>query len=191
MRCFTVKDEGRNVKYIGFQRHIIDHEASGGFRMPLSTELVEWLIRELSINDAYDIVLLQHEPLSGIYTLRDGSESTTAVSQNEDITPILKAKANGGSGSFTDDDGVVHSYDFANAKAPILCSLHGHLHTEQWRIDTGVTSYCAVGECLHGLQGNTIGLIDRVNKKLRIWKFDNTAVYDELAIDICVEETTE
>jgi hypothetical protein len=51
-----------------------------------------------------------------------------------------------------------------------------------WRSEDGLTAYCADGT-LHDMSC-VFGVFDRHNKKLRIWKFDNNMIYDELILDI-------
>lgn len=185
----TVKDDARNVKYIVIQPYVINLDTTAGFTTGLYTEQAKWLIHELSVDDGYDIVILQHMPLDGPYTNRDGGEISGSDFTSCDIVPMLKNRISGGDGSFTDADGVTHDYDFANLQGRFLCTLHGHMHEELWRIDDGLVSYCA--DSYANDHCCTLGLIDRANNKLRIWQFGETSVYDELALSIGITETTE
>lgn len=181
----TVKDDTLNVKYIIIQPFVIDLNNTSGFVTELHTEQVKWLIHELSVDDGYDIVILQHIPLYDAdngYVDREGTAYSYQGFNNCDITQMLKDRISGASGTFTDSDSVVHNYDFANLQGRFLCTLHGHMHTEMWRTVDGLTSFCAVGYLTN--YDSTFGLIDRANNKLRIWRFDNTTVYDELDLDI-------
>lgn len=188
----TVKDDALNVKYIIIQPETINLDTTSGFTTALHTEQVKWLINELSVNDGYDIVILQHKPLYGGnegYTDRDGATYAPEDFNSCDITQMLKDRISGASGTFTDSDSVAHNYDFVNLQGRFLCTLHGHMHTEMWRTVDGLTSFCAVGYLTN--YASTFGLIDRANNKLRIWRFDSTAVYNELVLDIGITETAE
>ena len=181
----TVKDDALNVKYIIVQPYIIDLDTTAGFTTKLNTEQAKWLIHELSINDGYDIVLLQHMPLydnAGGYVDRNGATYSPTDFRTCDITQMLKHRISGESGTFTDSDSVEHEYDFSNLQGRFLCTLHGHMHDEMWRSADGLTSFCAVGYLFNG--DSTFGLIDRANNKLRIWRFDSNTVFDELILDI-------
>lgn len=177
----TVKDDALNVKYIIVQPFVIDLATTSGFTTAVHTEQAKWLISELSVNDGYDIVILQHMPLYGSgYLDRDGNTYSGQDFANCDITQMLKHRIRGGNGSFTDSDGIAHTYDFSNLQGRFLCTLHGHMHTEMWRAVDGLVSFCAVGY-LTGYT-STFGLIDRLNNKLMIWRFDDTTIYDVLEI---------
>ena len=183
----TVKDDALNVKYVIVQPFVIDLTTTAGFTTGLYTEQAKWLIHELSVDDGYDIVILQHMPLYGGvegYTDRGSTAYAPEDFRTCDITQMLKDRISGTSGTFTDFEGVAHQYDFANLQGRFLCTLHGHMHTEMWRTVDGLTSYCACGYLTN--YASTFGLIDRLNNKLRIWRFDSTAVYDELVLDIGV-----
>lgn len=180
---YSVKNTERNVKWVVVQPYVIDLDTTAGFRTVMTTEQTEWLIRELSVDDGYDIVLVQHMPLYGSgYSDRDGNTYSPEDFSNCDITQMLKHRISGSTGSFTDSDGIAHAYDFSDLQGRFLCTLHGHMHTEMWRTTDGLVSFCGVGY-LTGY-ASTFGLIDRLNNKLMIWRFDDTTAYDVLEIPL-------
>ena len=147
------------------------------------TEQIRWLIDELSLDDGYDIVILQHQTFKGTtFTDRSGNSGTAdAVGRSDSVWQMLKDYNNRSSGTITDSDGVSHTYDFTGAKGKVLCSLHGHHHHE-WYGKDEILSYVA------DWYGNgwscTFGLIDRVDQKLNIFKFDYTQTMEALEIDL-------
>lgn len=186
----SVVDESRNVKWLIIQPYVINEDPNdtsvAGFTVELGTEQAKWLIRELSANDGYDIIILRHAPLNGGFVDRNGEVTTISDPNGDVLEAMLQNRISGVSGTFTDTDGVTHNYDFTNLDGNLLGMLHGHLHREVWKTTNGLTAYCADGT-LHDMSC-VFGVFDRHNKKLRIWKFDNTAAYDELVLDIGITE---
>lgn len=178
----TVKDEALNVKWLILQPYAIDLDTAAGFTTGLSTAQAQWLIRELSADDGYDVVILQHMPLYGAYTTRDGATAQATDFSACDITGMLKDRIIGEAGDFLDSDGVMHNYDFAGVRGRLLCTLHGHMHTEMWRISDGLVSYCAPGYLSD--HACVFGLIDRLNGRLTVWRFDSETVYGALSLNI-------
>ena len=178
----TVKDDALNVKWVIIQPYAIDLDTAAGFTTGLHTEQAEWLLHELSVDDGYDIVILQHMPLYGEYADRDGVVTNASDFASCDITQMLKDRLIGESGDFTDSDGVTFNYDFAGLHGRLLCTLHGHMHTEMWRTVGELTSYCAAGYLTN--YASTFGLIDRLNNKLKIWRFDSVECFDYLELPI-------
>ena len=103
----------------------------------------DYLINALSTEDDYDIVVLSHiQPLSGshpwtVHAVADNAESTatksvsclgTSVGLN-DIISARKAKT---SGTWTDSDGITHSYDFTNCTSDLICWFSGHEHLDEY-----------------------------------------------------------
>ena len=188
----SIKDESRNVKWLVVQPYVINEDPNdtsvAGFLWKFGTEQAKWLIRELSENDGYDIVILRHAPFEGDFIGRDGTTRNNADSSAamRELEAMLKARISGGNGTVTDSEGVTHTYQFSDLEGNLLGMLHGHLHQEVWRTENGLTAYCADGT-LHDMSC-VFGVFDRHNKKLRIWKFDKLAVYDELVLDIGLAE---
>lgn len=178
--CYSVLDNAHNTKFIVIEPYEDNGIVSGMPHPYFSTNVSKWLIGELSNNDGYDIVVLCHEPLCKTNKSREETEETEWDDYN--VWNLLLARKNKTSGTFTDDDNVEHSYDFANMESDLLCTLHGHTHEELYSVQDGLTSYAC--DWYGNNNSCTFGIIDRENSKLRIFKFDSTTVYDELQINI-------
>lgn len=181
---FKVEDDEYNVKYLAAVPHYIDHEASGGLYTTIETEQMKWLLNELTANDGYDVVVLMHQLFEDKYYHRDGSlqEWKDAVPVVRAFWQVLKDRRNNRSGSITDGCGVVHNYDFSNCTNRLLCTLHGHSHEELMLTEDRLTSY--VVDWLTYYKSCVMGLIDRKNSKLYIWKFNSETMDDVLTLDI-------
>lgn len=182
---YTVIDRKHAVKYV-----IVDTYSNVGVSKnnltndQLTSDLANWLISELS-DDTRDIVLLQHWMLyapARVYTYRNGNPCTDGIGGIQALRELVTARKNKTSGSVTDKDGVAHAYDFTGCNHELLCALHGHQHEEMYA--TLDNLLCYVADWYGNNQSCTFGLIDRANEKLRVWKFDSTATYDELVLDI-------
>lgn len=187
--CYTVIDGLHNVKYVVIEEFVVNDD-SKGYTPGFTTETAEWIIHELSINDGYDIIVLKHWPLAwgeGAYTDRDGNVLTDVfVGYCPELPAMLSARKNKGTGTITDIDGVSHAYDFSDCSSEMLCCLHGHCHSERYFYTGGLL--CYIADWFGNKQSCVFGMVDRKNNKLRIWKFDGTASYDELALDLDVAE---
>ena len=178
MQSYSYIDGKHGCKFIMLD--LYDYRGMGGNKMPhpyMNTETIDWLIHELMETDNCDVVFITHEPLfestNTIYN-RDGVASSYT---GYGLRPLLLARKTKSAGTFTDSEGVVHNYDFTDCSTELLCTLHGHTHEELWCNDDGLTTYTFMnGQC------GTFGLVDRENELLRIYRFDETNVYDELTI---------
>lgn len=182
---YSVIDRKHAVKYV-----IVDTYSDVGVSKgnvtndQLTGDLADWLIAELS-DDKRDIILLQHWMLyapARVYTYRNGNPCTDGIGGVQALRGLVTARKNKTSGSVTDKDGVAHAYDFTGCEHDLLCALHGHQHEEMYaKLDNLL---CYVADWYGNSRSCTFGLIDRANQKLRVWKFDSTAVYDELVLDL-------
>ena len=177
---YVVLDKAHNVKFIA-----IDNYDDAGIvsNMPhpyLNTETADWLVDELSRNDGYDIVILRHEPICK--TSRTRSETVETEYGTDSLWSLLLGRKNKSSDTFTDNEGVSHSYDFSDCGGDLLCTLHGHTHEERLSVADGLTAYAANwygdNKCC------TFGLIDRLNSKVTFWAFDSTGCLDPLELEI-------
>ena len=184
--CYTVIDGLHNVKYV-----IIDEYATNenktSYTAGLTAKTAEWLIHELSADDGFDIVILKHWGLAASvetqYRDRNGTVLSLLLGDlAPELSAMLAARKNKISGTFTDVAGGSHSFDFTNCKTNLLCCLHGHTHNELYGYLNGLLCYCA--DWYGNNHSCVFGLIDRVNNKLKIFKFDSTQVYDMLEIDM-------
>ena len=183
---YAVIDELHNVKYIIIEEYAINEDGNG-FSRGLTAETTDWLIRELSEDDGYDIVLLKHWFLKlanqGTYSKRDGTSIADTISGYlEELTTLFSNRKNKAIGTFTDVDGVSHSYDFTGCKTDLLCALHGHEHLEVYGYADKLLCYCA--DWLGNNNACTFGLIDRETNKLRVWVFNSAEVLEEFTMDL-------
>lgn len=180
---FVSHDDNFNVKYIVVCPYYSD---STGLRagVRIDTDQMEWLLKELSLDDGYDIVLLMHQLWTDTHYHRDGTlqEWGDAPTVLQNLWTVLKDRRNKRSGTITDSSGVEHSYDFTACTSRILCSLHGHSHEELMLSEDGMTAY--VADWYGDNNSCVFGIIDRVNNKLKIWEFKTTGVSDLLELEI-------
>nr|DAH60113.1 MAG TPA: metallophosphatase domain protein [Caudoviricetes sp.] len=142
--CYTVKDNLHNVKYIIFDPYYAPN--SGVPMVSVPTVVATWFIKELSKNDGYDIIFLNHQPLTDNNIHRDGTKQTWKMESYEEpifsaLFNVLKNRKNKRKGTYTDTDGIAHQYDFSQCENDLLCLLHGHSHEELYYIEDGLTSY--------------------------------------------------
>ena len=183
---FAVVDDFHRVKYLAVAEYLIN-DAGSGFNRGFNTDAVDFIIRELSADDGYDIILLKHWFLklenNGTYSLRDGSAVEDSTSGYDvPFTQIMKARKAKTSGTYTDLNGVEHSYDFSNCKTDILCCLHGHDHKEIYGYAGDLLCYAANGHLNN--KASVFGMIDRKNGTLRVWEFSNSGCLDEFSMTI-------
>lgn len=185
--CYVAYQPMHSVKYICIDPY--DTRGIGGNYMPhpyINTEVADWIIAELSRNDGNDIVILMHEPRWKRIKTRDATDYTT-VSEGNGNTPmydLFVARKQKTSGTYTDDEGVVHNYDFSSCEGQVLCELGGHWHEETYSDVDGLTVY-AQDWAGANKYGGSFGLIDRDNNLLRIFSFDNVSgVKTELDITL-------
>lgn len=143
--CYTVNDNLHNVKYIVFDPYYAPN--SGVPMVSIPTVVATWLVKELSKNDGYDIIFLNHQPLTDNNIHRDGTKQTWKMESYElpiftALFNLLKARKNKLKGTYTDTDGINHNYDFSQCENELLCLLHGHSHEELYYIEDGLLSYC-------------------------------------------------
>ena len=182
---FTVIDEAYRVKYLVVSPYDIQPEAGGyGVELTIGTEQMTWLLDELSADDGYDLIVLSHQPFADRHYGRNGDMQSNADAPQilKNLWEVLKDRRNRRSGEIVDGDGMRHAYDFSAAETDILCSLHGHAHSELMCTDEGMTAY--VADWLSDNYNCAFGLIDRKNARMYIWKFNQNQVYDQLTLEI-------
>lgn len=155
---FVNYDSYFNVKYVVYSNYDYVDASHKEF---VSSAQYNFLIEELSKNDGYDIIMLGHQ---------DG-----AIYQ-ENIDKLIKARYNKTSGSFTDREGVSHSYDFTNCEKNILVCLHGHNHNDNYNYDMNVLSQ-GFDNYYEDSRPFYFVIVDRENSQLKAWKVMNTPEY--------------
>lgn len=176
---FTVEDGYFNVKYIVTSAY----EDSNNFA---STAQIDFLISELGKDDGYDIVLLAHElynpdyvgrvfPTTSDMIWKESAENDNGYGMGVNINAILTARKEKTAGTFTDASGVAHTFDFTGCKTELLCSLHGHTHYETYNYVNDGYLNVALSPMKHPKRWLYFCIIDRANKKLKVWKMPTAA----------------
>ncbi len=183
---FCVVDDFHRVKYLAVAEYLIN-DAGDGFARGFNTDAVEFIIRELSADDGYDIILLKHWFLklenNGTYKKRNGtSVADTTSGYDVPFTQMMQARKAKTAGTYTDLNGVVHAYDYTGCKTDLLCGLHGHEHLEVYGYAGKLLCYAANGY----LNDKTavFGMVDRKRGRLRVWEFSSAGCLEEFAMDI-------
>lgn len=169
---YKVLDDTYNVKWLVGQPHTPDANVSAGFTTKFSSEQFEWFIGEMEADDGYDIIVLNHEPFAGTYYRIATDDTVTYTSQKLNLTGILADRRAKLSGSFTDVDGVTHTYDFTSCTTKVLAVFFGHIHKIMTGSveDNGIASFTGrdmtnAGDCAYGI-------IDRDGGKLHVFPFN-------------------
>jgi uncharacterized protein YjdB len=171
-------DDYFNMKYLIISNYDKDEGESGS---RISTKQVDFIVDELSKRDGYDIVILSHEPISlgdstttafleaGIYTTM-GNYFSFIPTKNGFISMLI-ARKNKGSGTYTDDEGIEHAYDFTECNSDLLCCFCGHTHVEGFDFINGELLNVAFGGINHA-DGHPIyfGYIDKKNRLLKYYR---------------------
>ena len=178
-KCYSAVDFEHDIKMVVVDPYDAKGFISGMAHPWYNTETTEWLINELTNDGGRDILYIQHEPIFATRKNRSAeSESDYDNTTSLRIRPLILARKNKEQGTYTDTDGVSHTYDFTNCKGDLILSLHGHQHAELFSTN-GFTSYA----CVNGY-GGTFGLIDREAGFLRVWRFSYDSKYEELDIPL-------
>ena len=171
--CYTVKDNLHNVKYIIFDPYYAPN--SGVPMVSVPTVVATWFVKELSKNDGYDIIFLNHQALTDNNIHRDGTKQTWKMESYEEpifgaLFNVLKDRKNKRKGTYTDTDGIAHQYDFSRCENDLLCLLHGHSHEELYYIEDGLTSYVCDWDGAESTgYKSTFIAIDRSKETLTVW----------------------
>ena len=193
--CFAADDPLHHVKWLVLEDYYINSDGTG-YAHGFDSATVDWIIGELSANDGMDIVLLMHWPCWRKFAKRgmlsevdDGDSAIGFINRWNNDTYLLwdffVARKNKQSGTYADINGTTHSYDFSNCQTDLLCTLHGHTHSEWYTTSYGLTGYAA--DRYYAIAGGckcVFGLIDRQSQKLHILEFNTDSVTEELILDI-------
>ena len=183
---YKVLDDTYNIKWLVGQPHVPDSSVSAGFTTGFTNDQWEWFISELEADDGYDVIVLNHEPFAGtFYNHTDGTTATYAGQGGKvNLSPILEDRKAKQSGTFTDVDGVTHSYDFTGCNSDLLCVFHGHTHRilSADKTEHGYPSY--VGTCMTNRGDCAYGIIDRDGGKLYIFPFNNSTLGATIVLDL-------
>ena len=180
---YSAVDDAFNVKYLAIVPYYMNADGTRD-AVEVRTKQMEWLLRELSADDGYDIVVLMHQLFTDTTHNRAGVTQTWADAPVilENLWTVMKDRRNNRNGTITDSSGVTHNYDFTNCKNRLLCSFHGHSHEELMLTEDNMTAYVAnwcgdSGAC-------ALCLIDRESNKLKVWQIKTTGVDEMLELNI-------
>ena len=183
---YKVLDDKYNVKWLVGQPHVPDSNASGGFTTGFTNDQWEWFIDELEADDGYDVIVLNHEPFAGTFYNHTDETTVTYIGHNGkvNLSPILAARKAKTAGTFTDVNGVTHSYDFTGCNSDLLCVFHGHIHRilSADKTEHGYPSY--IGTAMMNDGDCAYGIIDRDGGKLHIYPFSKTSVGEPIVLDL-------
>lgn len=182
---FTVVDDYYNVKYLVISD--LEYPDTNYSTRRITTAQAKFIVSELSADDGRDVVLVSHVPLdSDEVTSRDSTYQAYSekflfdTTAHNSFMTMIAARKNKTSGTFTDSEGISHTYDFSNVSGDLLMSLHGHAHFEAYRtFENSITEFI-----FDWFYGNTFyfAYIDRKEKKFKVWK--NEANVGALEISI-------
>jgi len=183
---YKILDDTYNIKWLVGQPHVPDSDASKGFTIGFTNDQWEWFIDELEADDGYDVIVLNHEPFAGTFYNHTDETTVTYIGQNGkvNLSPILAARKAKTAGTFTDVDGVTHSYDFTGCNSDLLCVFHGHIHRilSADKTEHGYPSY--IGKAMMNDGDCAYGIIDREGGKLHIYPFSKTSVAEPIVLDL-------
>ena len=168
---FAVCDDYFNVKYVVVSAY---EYQNGTISDRMTSEQIEWIIREFSKDDGYDIVVVSHCPLywdDTTGTFPEGAPTTTETLRIADdwIDALWAGRKNKTSGTVNDSDGGSHTFDFTGCTSNLLCALHGHTHRAGYNYVSD--SLLSVAFDWFANESMYFCLIDRENRKLKVWKF--------------------
>ena len=183
---YKVLDDEYNVKWLVGQSHVPDASAAKGFTTGFTNDQWEWFIDELEADDGYDVIVLNHEPFAGTFYNHTDETTVTYIGHNGkvNLSPILAARKAKTAGTFTDVNGVTHSYDFTGCNSDLLCVFHGHIHRilSADKTEHGYPSY--IGTAMMNDGDCAYGIIDREGGKLHIYPFSKTSVGEPIVLDL-------
>lgn len=178
---FAMVDPLYNVKYLAINN--MEHINASSNEM-MTTKQIAWLIKELEKADGYDIILVSHWFLDCMNNTAFDKDTWTEVDwtrtdepflTNEtvyaDFLQMIADRKNKASGTFTDDEGITHEYDFTGCNSELLISLAGHDHIDFHKhIENSITQI--EFDCYKEMYAFYFCWIDRENKKFGWWKAD-------------------
>ena len=179
---YVVYDDVHGIKFIALDWYTkIGENSNGTMPSPHATsDVMAWVLTELAKNDGYDVIVLQHEPVSGVYTWADGTTEDCPSDRASKYAfwLALKDRKNKRSGTCVDDDGVSHTYDFTGCTSEIICVLHGHYHRQMYLREDGLTAIA-----FPSWWSVSYAVIDRTNRKFHLW----TNTYDSASEEYVYE----
>ena len=184
-------DEERKIKYVVIGGWEYDHTLGGYSHYNIGSGSMAAIVDMLSQADGYDIILLSHiQPFAGQATadwlhppVEDGENQGgsggmsvgvgTVVNRAETtLDKMLIDRKNKGIGTVYDSYGNAHSYDFSGCNSDLLCCFAGHEHCDKYMRQGSIPVYLFDA---YAYDNHPIYFVnvDRVQRRLNIWKIDD------------------
>lgn len=175
----VVHDDNYNIKYLILSGFAYDSALGGYSHYVIPSPSWDWIIKQLEANDGYDIVVLSHVALGRTdESITDPTGETAkpgcSAVDHTARTQLWTARKNKSSGSFVDQYGVSHEFDFTHCDSDLLCGLHGHEHADGYYYLGGVMLDAFFDAYYIAPNAIFFALIDRANKQLNVWKVDTS-----------------
>lgn len=150
------------------------------------SDSVEAMISMLSSVDNYDIVILSHiapyarsttwyiPPTDGnVASTETSTYGTNALGYSVQLDQLYADRKAKRSGTITDCDGNVHTYDFTNCTSDLLCTLNGHHHADKYIYSPdGNVPAILFDAYRYDNVPMFFANIDRTKQRVNVWKFD-------------------
>ena len=197
-------DAVHGIKYVVIGGWDYDKSIGGHSHYVIDGTNMESIISMLSVVDDYDVVILSHvQPYSGRLGGQIQNDGTTTWYKPEvdgrssigtttatydaivhvldtQLNQLLDDRKNKRSGTVKDSYGVNHSYDFTSCTSDLICSLHGHSHTDAYDYHPleEYTMPVVIFDAIHYDNHPFFFInIDRTRERLNIWKVDDTPTF--------------
>lgn len=176
----VVYDDAYMVRYLVVANWDYADRASPTYqKFFINADHWKWIIKELSTDCGYDLVIVSHVPLlingpKCYDPITYESKASTAtyicpdLSYSADVFAARKAKT---SGTITVESETI-AYDFTNCTDHILCAIAGHQHADRmdWTGDLLCATFNRFGPTSRMM---FFALFDRENEKLVAWEVAN------------------
>lgn len=184
-------DEARKIKYVVIGGWEYDHTLGGYSHYNIGSGSMAAIVEMLSKADGYDIILLSHiQPFAGQTAadwlhppVEDGENQGggggmsvgvgTVVNRAETtLDQMLIDRKNKGIGTVYDSYGSAHSYDFSGCSSDLICCFAGHEHCDKYMRQGSIPVYLFDA---YAYDNHPIYFVnvDRVQRRLNIWKVDD------------------
>lgn len=188
-------DEEHLVKYVVIGGWDYDKSKGGYSHYVISPGNLDAIISALSVIDDYDIILLSHiQPFNETKTSKvwyrpavdGGSESSSEVNvgtmvhtSDTSLNALFNARKNKTAGTVNDSYGNAHAFDFSACTSDLLCTLHGHQHTDRykWNCDEYDLPTMIFDALHYDHQPFYFVNIDRHNQRINVWKVDDSPIF--------------
>ena len=181
----VVYDDTHMVKYLVIGswdiRATVGETYGGSY---INAEHWRWIIRQLGVNDGYDIVVTSHIPviywsnanINPITNVQHSVNTSYISSKYADSQAPFAARRNKTSGTIT-VGGETIAFDFTNCETELLCAISGHTHEDLVDRIGGVGGVLQASFDRFSADTNVLHfvLIDRNDNKLKTWKFSATS----------------